>query len=105
MARIIVETVHANGEPCRWTLSERIVAENLDSDHYVAQLLERIIWATADAEALELPSAEHVAAPHARPTIRSRRKDTPRPLTLESDRRRPTRPSMSWSPATSLPAR
>jgi hypothetical protein len=77
MPRLTVEAVHADGQPRRWTLSERIVAENLDSDHYVAQLLERLVWATADAEALELPSADQVAARHARPTIRSRGNDSP----------------------------
>jgi len=78
MARIIVEAVHADGQPRRWALSERIVAENLDSDHYVAQLLERLVWATAHAEALELPSADHVAGRHAQPTIRSHGNDAPR---------------------------
>lgn len=73
MPRITVEAVHSDGKPRRWTLSERIVAENLDSDHYVAQLLERLIWATADAEALELPPADSGATRRARPTIRSRR--------------------------------
>ncbi len=33
MARITVQAIHADGELRRWTLSERIVAENLDSDH------------------------------------------------------------------------
>lgn len=58
MARIIVHAVHAHGELGRWTLSERIAAENLDSEHYTARLLERLRWATADAEALESPSAD-----------------------------------------------
>ena len=53
MPRITVRPVHADGEPRRWTLSERIVPENLDSEHYLAQLLERLTWATADAEAAE----------------------------------------------------
>ena len=56
MARIVIQALHSDGEPRRWTLSERIVAENLDSDHYVTQLVERLGWATADAEALESPS-------------------------------------------------
>jgi hypothetical protein len=51
MARIVVQPVHPEGERRRWTLSERIVAENLESDHYVTQLIERLRWATADAEA------------------------------------------------------
>ena len=58
MARIAIHAVHTDGEPRRWTLSERIVAENLDSEHYTTQLLERLSWATADAAALESPSAD-----------------------------------------------
>jgi hypothetical protein len=53
MPTITVEAIHDNGEPRHWTLSERIVAANLESDHYVYQLLERLAWATADAEDLE----------------------------------------------------
>lgn len=53
MVRITVHAVHAYGVPRRWTLNERIVAEHLKSDHYAGQLLERLRWATADAEALE----------------------------------------------------
>jgi Arylsulfotransferase (ASST) len=41
MARITVQAVHADGEQRGWTLSERIVADNLASDHYATQLLER----------------------------------------------------------------
>jgi len=63
MARIIVHAVHADGELRRWTLSERVAAENLDSEHYTTQLLERVRWATADAEALESPSADLDADP------------------------------------------
>jgi hypothetical protein len=58
MARIILHAVHAHGELGRWTLNERIAAENLDSEHYTTHLLERVRWATADAEALESPSAD-----------------------------------------------
>jgi hypothetical protein len=63
MARIIVQAVHGDGEPRRWTLSERIVAENLAGDHYATQLLERLSWATADADALE-SHAPNRAADH-----------------------------------------
>jgi hypothetical protein len=63
MARITVHAVHADGELRRWTLSERIAADNLDSEHYTTQLLERVRWATADAEALESPSADLDADP------------------------------------------
>ena len=84
MARIVVQAVHADGELRRWTLSERVVAENLDSDHYVAQLLERLTWAVADAAALEsrsadLPADHHRPARDDRPPIRSRRSGS-RPL-------------------------
>ena len=53
MARITVQSVHADGEPRRWTLNEHIAPEKLADDHYAVQLLERLTWATADAEALE----------------------------------------------------
>jgi hypothetical protein len=61
MPRILIQAVHSNGQPRRWTLSERIVAENLTSDHYVTQLIDRLSWATADAEALESRSADLVS--------------------------------------------
>jgi hypothetical protein len=73
MARIVVQAVHSNGEPRRWTLSERIVPENLDSDHYVTHLIQRLRWATADAQAEESRSAERAnGAPRPRETQRPR---------------------------------
>jgi hypothetical protein len=66
MPRITVHAVNSAGEPRRWTLSERIVADNLDSDHYIAQLIERLAWATADAEAHESQSDGHDAGRQAR---------------------------------------
>jgi hypothetical protein len=62
MARITVHAVHADGELRRLTLSERIVAENLDSEHYTTQLLERVRWATADADVLESPPSADLDA-------------------------------------------
>jgi hypothetical protein len=56
MPRIIVET-HPGAQPIEVTLSERIVAANLGSAHYRAQLIERLAWATADAEKLETQAA------------------------------------------------
>jgi hypothetical protein len=58
MPRITVEAVHADGELRRWTLSERIVADNLAIDHYADHLIKRLSWATADAEAIESGSSE-----------------------------------------------
>lgn len=58
MPRIIVEAVHADGEPRRWTLSERIVTDHLATDHYADHLIERLSWATADAEAIEARASD-----------------------------------------------
>ena len=58
MPRITIEAVYGDSGPRRWTLRERIVADNLDSDHYVDQLIERLSWATADAEDLEARSSD-----------------------------------------------
>ena len=81
MRRITIKAVHTDGEPRRWTLSERIVADNLASNHYAAQPIERLRWATADAEALErqptpdtdLSAAQHPAAPTRRTRPRASR--------------------------------
>ncbi len=49
----ILQATPPGGERAEITLSERVVAGNLDTAHYRAQLLERLTWATTDAEALE----------------------------------------------------
>jgi len=59
MPRITVHAVNHDGRLRQWTLSERIATENLDSDHYSRQLIERLAWATADAEAQESRSDRH----------------------------------------------
>ena len=53
MPKIIVRASTSDGEADLVTLSERVVADNLLSRHYTTQLIERVSWATADAEALE----------------------------------------------------
>ena len=53
MPRIIIQADALDGESAGVTLTERVVAANLDSSHYTAQLIERLAWATADAEAIE----------------------------------------------------
>jgi hypothetical protein len=53
MPRIIIQAIPPGGERAEITLSEHVAAANLDAPHYSAQLLERLTWATADAEALE----------------------------------------------------
>jgi hypothetical protein len=42
MPRITIEAVNTDSGRRRWTLSERIVAENLASDHYAHHLIERL---------------------------------------------------------------
>jgi len=70
LPKIIVEAIKSGGHAGRVTLSERVVAAQLEDDHYAAQLLERLTWAAIDAERLESPTAEqHVdAEPGLRPT-------------------------------------
>jgi hypothetical protein len=101
MPSIVVQALHADGEPRRWTLIERIVAENLDSDHYVTQLVERLSWATADAEALESQSAD-VASHHdgearrVQPSVRSRERSgrlSSRPAAGDRDYGHPQEPA------------
>jgi hypothetical protein len=53
MPRIIIQANPPGGERAEITLSERVVAANLDAAHCSARLLDRLTWATADAEALE----------------------------------------------------
>jgi hypothetical protein len=53
MPRITIQPIHTDGELRRWTLSERVTSENLGDEYYTAQLLERLTWATSDAETLE----------------------------------------------------
>jgi hypothetical protein len=53
MPQIIIQTSPPGDEGAERTFSERVVGANLDSPHYVAQLIQRLAWATADAEAIE----------------------------------------------------
>jgi hypothetical protein len=73
MPRITVQAVNADGASPRRTLCERIVAESLDSAHYVAQLIDRLAWATGDAEALESQSDAHDAGRPAQRGARTNR--------------------------------
>jgi len=77
MPKIIIQASQAAGESCI-TLSERVIAANLDSPHYTAQLIQRIAWATGDAEAIESGSSagepeRHHLAPPRRSTAPQRR--------------------------------
>jgi hypothetical protein len=53
MPRITIHVSRLTGEDEYLIFSERVSAANLASEHYTAQLVERLAWATADAEAIE----------------------------------------------------
>jgi hypothetical protein len=53
MPRIIVQSDSSTLPLAEITLSERIIAANMQSAHYRRQLVERLAWALADAEELE----------------------------------------------------
>jgi hypothetical protein len=49
-------TVHADnrqGQPTAITLTERLIPADVQSEHYLNQLVERVGWALLDAEELE----------------------------------------------------
>jgi hypothetical protein len=64
MPRIIVQANQSDGDAGRVTLSERVVATQLQDDHYAAQLIERLAWAAIDAERLQSPSDGEQADEH-----------------------------------------
>ena len=72
MPQIIVQAAPGD-RPGAVTLQERIRGNDLNSDHFAGQLVERIGWALMDAEDLE-DSAEHVGRTQA-PGLRDRRGD------------------------------
>jgi hypothetical protein len=53
-------TIRANhqGNAGPETFTERIIAANLRDEHYAAQLVERLTWATTDAEEMESASSD-----------------------------------------------
>jgi hypothetical protein len=53
MPRMLVITESSDRSDREVMLDEQIATSDLDSDHFAAQLVERIGWALADAEVLE----------------------------------------------------
>ena len=53
MPRMLVMTESADQVPAQVMLSEHLATADLASDHFAAQLVERIAWALADAEQAE----------------------------------------------------
>jgi hypothetical protein len=62
MPRIFITTEPMNMPDAGVMLDERIASDDLASDHFAAQLIERIGWALADAE-----STEHQPIGHREP--------------------------------------
>jgi hypothetical protein len=53
-------------------LQERVVSSDLESDHFSAQLVERVGWALVDADEVE----HRTPAPEARPARRTMNRDS-----------------------------
>jgi hypothetical protein len=69
MPKIIVEANPARDTGGERTFSERVVTQNLRSGHYNSQLLERLKWAVADAEAAEAEAGPGLEAIVGRPRV------------------------------------
>jgi hypothetical protein len=55
MPRILVTTEPTTQIETAVLLNERIATDDLSSDHFAAQLIERIGWALVDADRTETP--------------------------------------------------
>jgi hypothetical protein len=58
MPRIVVTTDPASELGGGFVLDERIAPTDLESDHFAAQLIERIAWALLDADHAEQRSSD-----------------------------------------------
>jgi hypothetical protein len=78
MPQVIIRANTTRGEAAEITLQERVVAANFESPHYTEQLIQRLGWATADAEDIESGRRPGSRPPRAdRPTRPSRRRLIP----------------------------
>jgi hypothetical protein len=62
MPRILITTEPGDAPDAAVMLSERLATSDLASDHFAAQLIQRISWALADAESNERDPIEHTDA-------------------------------------------
>ena len=62
MPRILITTEPGEQPDAAVMLSERLATSDLASDHFAAQLIQRIGWALADAESNERDPIEHTDA-------------------------------------------
>ncbi len=74
---IVTASGHPDADGHAVTLTERVTAQDFESRHFQAQLVERISWAVGDAQALE-----------ARAAVSERDPETARPAPEEADRQR-----------------
>ncbi len=63
MPQIVVITDDAAADPGRVLLKERVAPSDLESDHFSAQLVERVGWAVVDANDLERDPPATVSGP------------------------------------------
>lgn len=56
MPTIIVQADNRQGQPASITLTERLIPADVQNEHYLSQLVERVGWALLDAEELEAHS-------------------------------------------------
>jgi len=52
-------------------LRERVTAEDMESEHFAAQLIERLAWAVSDASEAERVANSHRQRRRADPTLRA----------------------------------
>ena len=72
MPRILVITDESDQHETAVVLQERVLPSDLESDHFSAQLVERVGWALVDADQIEhLPPA-----PEARPARRTVKRES-----------------------------
>jgi hypothetical protein len=79
MPRIIIHICVPDGAHGPFTLSERVTAADLESEHYAGQLIERITWAIRDAEAIETGNAAAQSNPSFKAHRRAGQQRMPQP--------------------------
>jgi hypothetical protein len=65
--RILVTADEPDGREKAVVLQERVVPSDLESEHFSAQLVERVGWALVDADEIEHPTPAPAARALGRP--------------------------------------
>jgi hypothetical protein len=95
MPTIVVHADH-DGDSGPPTFTERVITANLGDQHYAAQLIERLTWATLDAENLEQRSAHAPASS----SDAQRRSDPDRAVQRDRESSRPRSRRVAGSTST-----